>query len=417
MRLSGTILITDMEAHSVYLTLFGIGLALLVAILLGQIFDRLKMPPLLGQILGGFLVGNLLFTGLLSNLEGAELHLPMFTDEAFEVFGTAGIIFLMFLIGLEIKESDLIRAGKHSFVTAIGGMGLPLGAGVLLATGFGWSLKQSLVLGLTMAPTSIGITAVTLVDLNRLRTREGLTMMGAAIFDDVMVIIGLAVILATGSIGFITVKIVGFFLLICVVGRYFLPRIAAAGYGMALKGGGAALMVVVCIFAAFLAESLQVAAVTGAFLAGMFLSSSTVKEEIHRDIESVARCLFIPLFFFLVGSRIDISALIQSGLALLLIIPVSMISKIGGSFLGAWLSGLRANQALPVGIGMSPRLEFPIVISLLAVIHGIFTGDQAHELLGLTIGIVVSSIILTPLLLKSFYARAGDITEIHEHRL
>ncbi len=417
MRLSGTILITDMEAHSVYLTLFGIGLALLVAVLLGQIFNRLKMPPLLGQILGGFLVGNLLFTGLLGNLEGVELHLPVFTDEAFEVFGTAGIIFLMFLIGLEIKESDLIQAGKHSFVTAIGGMGLPLGAGVLLATGFGWSLKQSLVLGLIMAPTSIGITAVTLVDLNRLRTREGLTMMGAAIFDDVMVIIGLAVILATGSIGFITVKIVGFFLLIWLVGRYFLPRIAAAGYGMALKGGGAALMVVVCIFAAFLAESLQVAAVTGAFLAGMFLSSSAVKEEIRRDIESVARCLFIPLFFFLVGSRIDISALIQSGLALLLIIPVSMISKIGGSFLGAWLSGLRANQALPVGIGMSPRLEFPIVISLLAVMHGIFIGDQAHELLGLTIGIVVSSIILTPLLLKSFYARAGNITEIHEHRL
>jgi Kef-type K+ transport system membrane component KefB len=406
-----------MEAHPVYTTLFGIGLALLVAILLGQIFDRLKMPPLLGQILGGLLVGNLLFTGFLGNLEGAELHLPVFTDEAFEVFGTVGILFLMFLTGLEIKESDLIQAGKHSFVTAMGGMGLPLGAGVLLATGLGWSLKQSLVLGLIMAPTSIGITAVTLVDLNRLRTREGLTMMGAAIFDDVMVIIGLAIILATGSIGFITVKIVGFFLLIWVVGRYLLPRIAAAGYGMALKGGGAALMVVVCIFAAFLAESLQVAAVTGAFLAGMFLSSSAVKKEISRDIESVASCLFIPLFFFLVGSRIDISALIQSGLTLLLIIPVSMISKIGGSFLGAWISGLEARQAFPVGVGMSPRLEFPIIISLLAVMDGIFSGDQAHELLGLTIGIVVSSIILTPLLLKYIYARPRRITEVHEHQL
>ncbi len=406
-----------MEAHSVYITLFGIGLALLVAVLLGQIFDRLKMPPLLGQILGGLLVGNLLFTSFLGNLEGAELHLPVFTDKAFEVFGTIGILLLMFLTGLEIKESDLVQAGKHSFITAICGMGLPLGAGVLLATGFGWSLKRSLVLGLIMAPTSIGITAVTLIDLNRLRTREGLTLMGAAIFDDVMVIIGLAVILATGSIGFIIVKIVGFFLLIWLVGRHFLPRIAAAAYGMVLKGGGAALMVVVCIFAAFLAESLQVAAVTGAFLAGMFLSSSAVKEEIRRDIESVASCLFIPLFFFLVGSRIDISALIQSGLALLLVIPVSMISKIGGSFLGAWLSGLRASQALPVGIGMSPRLEFPIVISLLAVMHGIFIGDQAHELLGLTIGIVVFSIILTPLLLKFFYARGGEFTEIHEHQL
>jgi Kef-type K+ transport system membrane component KefB len=406
-----------MEAHSVYITLFGIGLALLVAVLLGQIFDRLKIPPLLGQILGGLLIGNLLFTSLFGSLEGVELHLPVFTDEAFEVFGTIGILLLMFLTGLEIKESDLVQAGKHSFVTAIIGMGLPLGAGLLLANRFGWSFKQSLILGLIMAPTSIGITAVTLVDLNRLRTREGLTMMGAAIFDDVMVIIGLAIILATGSIGGIAVKIAGFFFLIWLAGRYLLPRIAAAGYRMPLKGGGAALMVVVCIFAAFLAESLQVAAVTGAFLAGMFLASSTVKKEISRDIESVAGCLFIPLFFFFVGSRIDISALIQSGLALLLVIPVAMISKIGGGFLGAWLSGLRASQALPIGIGISPRLEFPIIISLLAVMRGIFSGDQAHELLGLTMGIVVSSIILTPLLLKSYYFRVGDITEIHEHHL
>jgi Kef-type K+ transport system membrane component KefB len=131
----------------------------------------------------------------------------------------------------------------------------------------------------------------------------------------------------------------------------------------------------------------------------------------------VAGCLFIPLFFFLVGSGIDISALIQSGLALPLIIPVAMISKIGGGFLGAWLSGLRASQAFPVGIGMSPRLEFPIIISLLAVMSGVFGGDQAHELLGLTMGIVVSSIILTPLLLKFFYARAEEFTEIHEHHL
>jgi Kef-type K+ transport system membrane component KefB len=406
-----------MEAHAVYITLFGIGLALLAAILLGQLFDRLKLPPLLGQILGGFLVGNLLFTGLLGNLEGAELHLPVFTDEIFEVFGTAGIIFLMFLTGLEIKESDLIQAGKQSLITAVGGLIFPLGAGILLAIGFGWTFKQSLILGLIMAPTSIGITAVTLVDLNRLRTREGLTMMGAAIFDDVMVIVGLAIILATGGIGVITAKIVGFFLLISLVGRYLLTRIAAAGYRIALKGGGAAIIVVVCVFAAFLAESLQVAAVTGAFLVGMFLSSSSVKEEIRRDIETVASCLFIPLFFFLVGTRIDVSALIRSGPALLLLIPVSLISKIGGSFLGAWISGLGTRQAFPVGVGMSPRLEFPIVISLLAVMNGIFMGDLAQELLGFTMGIVVCSIILTPLLLKFIYAHAKTITEIHEHRL
>jgi Kef-type K+ transport system membrane component KefB len=186
---------------------------------------------------------------------------------------------------------------------------------------------------------------------------------------------------------------------------------------MPIKGGGAALMMVVCIFAAFLAESFQVAAVTGAFLAGMFLSSSTVKKQISRDIEIVASCLFIPLFFFLVGSRIDISALIQSGVNLLLIIPIALVSKIGGSFLGAWFSGLRLNQAFPVGIGMCPRLEFPIIISLLAVMGGIFSGEKADQLLGLTMGIVVSSVILTPLLLKTIYARAGEITEIHEHQL
>jgi len=323
----------------------------------------------------------------------------------------------MFLTGLEIKESDLIQAGKQSLITAIGGLTLPLGAGILLADRFGWTLKQSLVLGLIMAPTSIGITAVTLVDLNRLRTREGLTMLGAAIFDDVMVIIGLAMILATGSLGLMAGKIIGFFLLMWLAGRYLLPRIAATGYRIALKGGGGAVIVVVCIFAAFLAESLQVAAITGAFLAGMFLSSSSVREEIRRDIEIVANCLFIPLFFFLVGARIDVSAITQSGLALLLIIPVSLISKIGGSFLGAWISGLGASQAFGVGVGMSPRLEFPIIISLLAVMNGIFKGDQAQELLGFTMSIVVSSIVLTPLLLKSIYARAGAITEVHEHHL
>jgi Kef-type K+ transport system membrane component KefB len=406
-----------MEAHTVYTTLFGLGLALLVAILLGQLFDRLKLPPILGQILGGLLVGGLLFAGFLGRLKGTGIHVPVFTDETFEVFGTVGILFLMFLTGLEIKESDLIKAGKRSLITAIGGLIVPLGAGILLAKGFGWSFKQSLILGLIMAPTSIGITAVTLVGLNRLRTREGLTMMGAAIFDDVMVIVGLAIVLASGSMGLIAAKILGFFVLIWFLGRYLLPRIGAAGYRIALKGGGGAIIVTLCIFAAFLAESLQVAGVTGAFLSGMFLSSSPVKEKIQRDIEIVASCLFIPLFFFLVGSRIDVSALVESGVVLLLVIPVSLVSKIGGSFLGAWISGLRAGQAFRVGVGMSPRLEFPIIISLLALINGVFRGDQAQELLGFTMGIVVCSIILTPLLLKSVYARTEEITEVHEHNL
>lgn len=389
---------------------------MLVAFLLGILFDRLRLPPFLGQILGGFLVGSLLFPLLSRMLTGRHFHVPDFSSPAFDVLGTLGLILLMLVSGLEVKEKELLSAGKHSLLTAIGGFIFPLGAGLLLGSWFGWQTRQGIVLGLMMAPTSIGITAVTLVELNRLRTGEGLTMLGAAIIDDVMVIVAAAVVLATGSITVLSVQIIAFFLLIWILGKFLIPRLVAAGYRTSLKGSGAAFVLVITIFTALLAESFDVALVTGAFLTGMFLASSSIKEKIAQDIETIAASLFIPLFFFLVGVRIDAAALSKSGPLLLAVIPVSILAKSGGAFLGARVSGLSRRNAFAVGLGMGPRLEFPIIIALLAARKGFFSNNAAQELFGMTMGMVTFSIIATPLLLRWIYSRRPEVVEeIHEH--
>jgi Kef-type K+ transport system membrane component KefB len=406
-----------MGMHDHYALILGIGAALLVAVVLGYVFDRLRLPPILGQMLGGFVIGSLLFPVVHRQLPGVTPYLPNFTNITFQVIGTLGLVLLMFLTGLETPEKDLMRSGKHSLITAIGGLILPLGAGTALGYGIGWSFKQSVTLGLVMAPTSIGITAVTLVSLNRLRTREGLTLMGAAVLDDVMVIIAVSIVLASGSIGILAGKILGFFLLIWVLGQFVLPHLASAGYKITLKGGGSAVILAICIFAAVMAESLKVAAVTGAFLAGMFLAASPVKPRILRDVETIGTSFFIPLFFFLVGVKIDPTVVTQPAYLLFLVIGVSLLTKVGGAFLGAWISGLTKHQSLAIGVGAAPRMEFPIIVALLSIMNGIFTEDSAQALLGFTMAIVVASVILTPLLLRWVFARDHDIVQVHEHHV
>lgn len=405
-----------METSALYTLLAGLGSALLVAMLMGLLFDRFRLPPVLAQILGGFLVGSILFPALEGIIHEGRLHLPDFTNATFEVTGTLGLIMLMFISGLEVREDELLRAGKKSLITAIGGFVFPLGAGLFLGYLFDWDLRQGLVLGLIMAPTSIGITAVTLVELNRLRTKVGVVLMGAAIMDDVMVIVAASVILTKGGVVMLFVKIVAFFLLIWVLGKYLMPRSAVAGYKLPLKGGGTAFVIIMCIFAALLAESFKVALVTGAFLTGMFLASCSIKERILQDVEIIATSFFIPIFFFLVGIKIETAALMKSGLLLALVIPVSMLTKIGGGFLGAWISGLKKREAFIIGIGAAPRLEFPIIIALLATMNSVFGKSEAQELFGMTMGMVAFSIIITPLLLRWVYAGDKEIVEVHDYK-
>ncbi|HEC81415.1 MAG TPA: cation:proton antiporter, partial [Thermoplasmatales archaeon] len=358
---------------------------------------------LTGVILGPYLLGR--FSNINLSILGNEIihvSLNLGTTE-FEAVATLGIITLLFLSGLETKFDDMKNAGKGGIITSLLDVSVAFLFGYLVGHTLGFPTIQSLAIGAILTATSVGITVRTLMDMRKLATKSGTLILTVAVLDDVLGILILSMIIGKGSPIIIGIKAVVFFAVILFLGLHFIPKIMRIGDVIHAKQVLLTAALVLCFLFAALAESVGLAAITGAFLAGLLIGTTPQSKRILDFTRDIGYSFLIPMFFVWVGASFDFSSIGDVGLLVLLFIPAAIVGKIIGCSTGAKISGLTNREALQVGLGMIPRMEVALVVVATEISLGIFQGETAHQMLAATILLVIITATLTPIILKIAY--------------
>jgi len=404
--------------HEIVPFLAGFAIVLVAAKLGGELAERLSQPAVLGELLAGVVIGNLAFVGL-PWLEFIG-H-----NEILHAMAEMGVILLLFEVGFESRLSELISVGKSAFLVAsigvIAPMGLGYGVSLLLFPEGGWWLH--LFAGATLSATSVGITARVLKDLNRTDSREAKIVLGAAVIDDVLGLIVLAVVsgmvtsLAAGGsaaieiapVAMIIGKAAAFLAGAIWIGRFVHLRMLKVAIRFRVPGVPLAMAVSFCFLLAALAGKMGLAPIVGAFAAGLVLEEADyqafhAKEPPLDQYIKPMSMVFVPVFFVTMGLRIDLrtfaSAQVLEFAALLT--AVAIAGKIVSMF-GVIEKGL---NRLVVGVGMIPRGEVGLIFVGMAASLKV-SGEPVFPaaVVSAMVVMVMLTTMMTPPLLKACFAR------------
>lgn len=391
-------------------------LALLIVIIAakvgGYISFRLRQPSVLGELLAGLILGPTVFDMLHAwPIFRGEGHLA----ESLTLMAEIGVILLMMLAGLELHLDELLKSGKVSAFAGVLGVLVPFGMGYAAALLFDVPPAEALLIGLTLSATSVSISAQTLMELNVLRSKVGLGMLGAAVFDDILVILLLSIsfLVLGGAAGgaFVILITIGrmilYIVLAVIAGLYILPWLIRRAEQMPVSQGLLSFVIVTVLFYAWSAEMLGgMATITGAFLVGLFLGRTPYRERIESGIAAMAYAFFVPIFFVNIGLEVNMRS-IGSGQGLmfaLLITVVAILSKIIGSGIGARLAGFPWRPALQLGIGMVSRGEVGLIVASVALANGLLSVDNFSVVVFM---VIVATLVTPPMLRASFAAEVA----------
>lgn len=406
-----------MICTDVFNVLLLIAVALIFARALGFLFHKLKQPAVVGEIVAGIFLGGIVlyfFSGQTFTILNYTVSPSKFSfhwDE-FVFFAEVGILFLLFISGLETSISKLKKTEKASSFVAIGGVIVPLILGFLAGFFLGFSIQESIVIGLILTATSVGVTARTLMDLHVLNSDVGATILGGAVFDDVIGIILLTFVLGIESIMdavWIGARIAIFFLIFLYLGLIVIDKVLAIGEKIHLPKAFLSISLSILLLYSFFADKAGISGIIGAFVAGILIGQNVRSGKILDDVKALGYGLFIPIFFVSVGASLwngTVSDMSEYGTIIIfafVIIIVSIIGKIVGCGLGAKIAGMSNRESLQVGVGMIPRMELALIIVTAAISHSLLTGQTAHRLLLITILLTIVTTIIAPFLIKATF--------------
>lgn len=392
-----------------YEFLFDIALILMSTKLLGLLTKQIKLPQVVGALLAGLLLGP------------ACLNILHETDFIIQL-AELGVIVLMFTTGLETDINELKKSGKASLIIAILGMIIPLAGGFILASIFNKGgisdasalpFLQNIFIGIILTATSVSITVETLKELGKLSTRAGNAILGAAIIDDILGVIALTVVTSATdpnvSIAVVLIKIVLFFIVGGLAGFLFskFMETSMRRSKMDLRRF-VILSFVFCLILSYCAEHFfGVADITGAFMAGLFLSNAPRKHYIMNRFETTAYMLLSPIFFASIGIKVVIPemtpALITFSIALVII---AILTKVLGCALGAKMCKYSTTEAIQIGTGMVSRGE----VALIVASKGASLGLMGSIFFGPIVIMVVITTVITPILLKIVFSNKEQET-------
>jgi Kef-type K+ transport system membrane component KefB len=381
-----------------------LAILLLAAKAFGYLSTKLGQPSVLGELLIGIIIGPSLFNIFdLSFLNYEEL--PFFINE----FAEIGVLLLMFLAGLELHLSDLAKNKAASAYAGILGVLVPVLLGYLIGEMFSMDPKYSLFLGLTLGATSVSISAQTLIELKVLRSRVGFGLLGAAVFEDMLVILFLSGFIAL-SIGgsfieilIVLIKMIVFLSLSIAFGYWLLPKITKAIQRLPITQGSITMALIIMFVYGVSAEVLGgMAAITGSFIAGLMYARTSEKHDIERGLRSLSYGLFVPIFFINIGLHVDIHDMGLSSLWILLAISiVAILGKILGAGIGAKLGNFSWKESLQLGIGMVSRGEVGLIVATVGLQENLLN----PELYSSIVGMVLITTLITPPLLRAAFAK------------
>jgi Kef-type K+ transport system membrane component KefB len=384
---------------------------IITAAKLGGYFSyKMGLPSVLGELAVGIILGPSVLD-MLQWTPFTDKHL----GEAITHIAELGVLLLMFIAGLDLHLSDLVKSGKASAYAGILGVVLPLGTGYGIARAFSFDHQSALFTGLILAATSVSISAQTLMEMRVLRSRVGIGLLGAAVFDDILVVLGLSIFVALAigsgglwSVAWIALRMLLYLGIAAAVGMTLLPKLSSKIDRLPISQGLMAFILIVALFYAWSAEVLGgMAAITGSFLAGLMFARSPYKERIESGISILAYGFFVPIFFVNVGLSANVRVLTGESIWLLVaMIGVAVISKVLGSGLGARIGGFSNLESLQLGAGMVSRGEVGLIVASVGIAEGLIPPD----IFAVIVGVVIVTTLLTPAMLRSLFARKSAET-------
>ncbi len=383
---------------------FLLSVILLSAKLAGFLSTRLGQPSVLGELLVGIFLGPSLVN---------VLHLPFIDHSLAEMIadlGELGVLLLMFIAGLELHFDELRRNTRVAAYAGFLGVFLPVILGWGTGRLFGFHNDAAIFLGLTLGATSVSISAQTLLELKALRSRVGLSLLGAAVFDDILVILFLSLFLAlqggSGSllgVVWIVIRMIAFLALSAAFGLWALPWLMRRVADLPISQGVLTLALVVMLAYGLAAELLGgMAAITGSFLAGLMMARSKEKENVEHGIHALAYGLFVPIFFINIGLSVNIREL-QIGMLLFTIVVtvVAIAGKWLGAGAGARLGGLSSHESIQLGAGMISRGEVGLIVASVGIQQGLVITEEFSAI----VVMVLISTLVTPPILRALFAQ------------
>lgn len=388
--------------HNIIGFILQVGIILIVGEILGIISQKLKMPKVLGFLLSGIVIGPTLFNVVQKS-------------EPIEVMAQVGVIFLMFLAGLETDVEKFKTSGVSSFLIAVGGIIIPLILGAAVTYAFTGNVAESIFVGVILTATSVAITVQTLNELGKLNTRAGINIIGAAIIDDILGIIILSVAIMiiaptggdSGAFGLlmIVVKILVFLILSGVLLK-FLPKIIEKIMSTEKENNRLESLIMLTVgftivFSIFVEERLGIAAITGAYVVGLAIAMTKEKHRFEDRFSNVSTYLVSPIFFSSIGLAIDLKTLDGSVIIPIIVISIAAVAgKIIGCGLTAKAYGFESRESLQIGVGMISRGEVAIITASLGIGKGIISQEMYPTLLV----VIIVTTVITPLLLKVVFS-------------
>ncbi|MEW6127421.1 MAG: cation:proton antiporter [Acidobacteriota bacterium] len=397
------------------LVLVGVALMLVVAKLGGEVFERFKQPAVLGELVGGILVGNLTLLGLTS-IEQLK------SNEVIGALAEIGVIILLFEVGLESNLQEMKEVGWSSLFVAVAGVIAPFFLGWGVAAYFlpNEATLAHIFIGATLCATSVGITARVLKDMGKLQTRESRIILGAAVIDDVLGLLILAVVagsikasanggaLAVSDVALIAGKSLVFLIGAIAVGHYLIPQVFRGASRLESRGVLLALAIAFCFSMAWVAALVGLAPIVGAFAAGLVLDEAhfeSFNQQGERDLEDLIApisTVLVPIFFVLMGLKVDLKAFAR--VEVLGFAACLTVAAIIGKQICSLATLEKGINRLSIGLGMIPRGEVGLIFAGIGVTLMLPNAEGVAEpVIGsATFGAVVIMVIVTTLVTPPF---------------
>ena len=383
----------------------------------GHLSTRIGQPAVFGEILVGLILGpsvlDILGWSLFAPAGAAGGHpgLGAVVHDLAEI----GVVLLMFVAGMETDLDEMRRVGRVAFWAAVGGVVLPLASGAWTAHLFGYDWTAGFFMGAVLTATSVSISAQTLMELGSLRSKEGSTILGAAVIDDVLGIIVLSIVVAfapTGtagaagslwaSVGTIVLRMAVFFAAAWFLGRRLFEPALALVSRLRVSTPVLAFVVVTALVYAWGAEHLGgVAAITGSYLAGVLFARTTHGRAILAAIEPLTYSLFVPVFFVNIGLQADVAKLGGHLSLTVFVLLVAILGKVIGCGAAAALAGFTPRESYRVGVGMISRGEVGLIVAGYGLAHGII----GQDIFSVMVLMVLVTTMVTPVWLRFVFPR------------
>lgn len=413
--------------HELTLLIFQLAFILTIARISGEIFEKyLKQPGVLGELVAGILLGPHLL-GAQLGIPGFGPLFPAFGPETIEgashipvslplyAFGQIASILLLFMAGLETNLSSFLRFAGKAGVVGAAGIVLPFVSGALVTIWFGHASgffqSHALFMGAILSATSVGITARVLSEINKLDTPEGMTILGAAVIDDVLGILVLAIVvnlvesgsIDLQSIGWTALKAFGIWIGLTAFFAFTAPWMARVWSWFRTPGSALVLTLVACLLAAAVCEMVGLALIIGAYVVGLAFSNTPIASKLIEEMRGVYH-VFVPVFFVLLGMLVDFSAMQHVLLFGGVISLVAILGKILGCGVASLACGFNRTGAARIGIGMIPRGE----VALIVAGYGLTRGLVDNEMFGVAILMTLVTTLLAPIFLVPAFRWNGS---------